>query len=114
MLTCTIDRKKAIPVRALPFVTEGTFDAEGFTRLFYDPETHADPEFSRPPLYSRVSAYESASILPPTKGKHVWAKLHGYRCSASSRSQRCRMLRSNVLRRDGARVRADGVARALC
>jgi hypothetical protein len=51
MLTCTIEAVTAIPVRALPFVTGGTFLPADLAELFYDPEAHADAKCSPPSSY---------------------------------------------------------------
>jgi hypothetical protein len=40
MLIFEINGRSAIPVRAIPFVTGGSFDAQQIIDLFYDPESH--------------------------------------------------------------------------
>jgi hypothetical protein len=75
MLTIEIDGRTAIPVRALPFVTEGSFAPEDLVGLFYDPESHCDAEFREPVCAYRVAPDGSIAMLSPSKWKRARERL---------------------------------------
>jgi hypothetical protein len=88
MLTCEIDGRVAIPVRALPFVTEGTFDPAELAYLFYDPESHADAEFPAPPSAFQVARNGNTSRVAATRWKRPRDKLHSLAARPTDSSER--------------------------
>lgn len=63
MLTCTILKQVAIPLRALPFITQGMFEPSEIVELFYDPETHAEVGVDPPQCHHYVNATGSVATV---------------------------------------------------
>lgn len=55
-LTFSLEGREAMPVRGIPIVTGGSFDAHDLIELFYDPERSVGAETPDPPTTFRIVA----------------------------------------------------------
>jgi len=66
MLTFTINGRLALAVRALRFVTEGTYDAASVVSLFYDPEGNSGDGASAPSSF-QLTPEDRVNSVSPTR-----------------------------------------------
>lgn len=83
MLTCTIGWRTLIPVRAIPYLTGGTFDARDVATLFFHPDKFAGDGFS--PRTRAFRAGANGSLVAVASGE--WGLAYHYLTSKGYRPQ---------------------------